>query len=310
LWIAQAVFAPCLPEDLTPDMSVLPSLITPRTKAIVLISPNNPTGAVTPPETIQKIQQLCQDKGTFPCVIIYYYSILLLLNYFSKGLWLIADEAYEDFVFDDATHYSPTGPNVINIFTFSKSYGMAGWRVGYVLFPPELKGWSSLFLSLFFFSCSLIIGKWASRRHGQGAGHGPHQRVPDLAAAGTASRHKGRSLVGGRLGGHTKAEQVDMHTLPQEPQLTTVPALIGREFVWDALEPLRARPAEPSGGPGTVRTHGSLYVFARLPDGVDDMAAVRFLSQHHKVCVLPGKGTRFPHIRRKRVRSPRAGAHA
>jgi aspartate/methionine/tyrosine aminotransferase len=56
------------------------------------------------------------------------------------GLWLIADEAYEDFVFDGATHRSPTGPNVINIFTFSKSYGLAGWRVGYVLFPPELKG--------------------------------------------------------------------------------------------------------------------------------------------------------------------------
>jgi histidinol-phosphate/aromatic aminotransferase/cobyric acid decarboxylase-like protein len=43
-------------------------------------------------------------------------------------------------VFDGATHRSPTGPNVINIFTFSKSYGLAGWRVGYVLFPPELKG--------------------------------------------------------------------------------------------------------------------------------------------------------------------------
>lgn len=59
------------------------------------------------------------------------------------GLWLISDEAYEDFVFDGAAHYSPIGPNVINIFTFSKSYGLAGWRVGYVLFPPELKGMGS-----------------------------------------------------------------------------------------------------------------------------------------------------------------------
>jgi aspartate/methionine/tyrosine aminotransferase len=40
---------------------------------------------------------------------------------------------------------------VINIFTFSKSYGMAGWRVGYVLFPPELKGWSLTFSFAFFF---------------------------------------------------------------------------------------------------------------------------------------------------------------
>jgi len=59
----QAVFAPCRPDDLTPSLSALPDLITPRTKALVLISPNNPTGAVTPPETVRTIQQMCQDKG-------------------------------------------------------------------------------------------------------------------------------------------------------------------------------------------------------------------------------------------------------
>jgi aspartate/methionine/tyrosine aminotransferase len=59
----QVVFAPCRADDLTPDMEVLPTLITSKTKAVVLISPNNPTGAITPPETIQRIQQLCLDKG-------------------------------------------------------------------------------------------------------------------------------------------------------------------------------------------------------------------------------------------------------
>ena len=39
-----------------------------------------------------------------------------------------------------------------------------------------------------------------------------------------------------------------------------------------------------------VRTRGSLYVFAKLPEGVDDMAAIKYLSHQHKVCVLPGKG--------------------
>jgi katanin p60 ATPase-containing subunit A1 len=43
-----------------------------------------------------------------------------------------------------------------------------------------------------------------------------------------------------------------------------------------------------------VRTQGSLYVFAKLPEGVDDMAAIKYLSHQHKVCVLPGKGA---HVR-------------
>ena len=52
---------------------------------------------------------------------------------------MIAHEAYEDFLYEGITHYSPNGDNVINIYSFSKSYGMAGWRVGYLAYPPFLK---------------------------------------------------------------------------------------------------------------------------------------------------------------------------
>jgi aspartate/methionine/tyrosine aminotransferase len=57
------------------------------------------------------------------------------------------------------------------------------------------------------------------------------------------------------------------------------------------VEPLRTH-HERQGrtAPGVVRTQGSLYVFAKLPEGVDDMAAIKYLSHTHKVCVLPGKG--------------------
>jgi len=221
---AKAVFAPCRPDDLTPDLSVLPSLITPKTKAIVLISPNNPTGAVTPPETIQKLQQLCLDKG----------------------LWLIADEAYEDFVFDGATHRSPTGPNVINIFTFSKSYGLAGWRVGYVLFPPELK-----------------------------EGMDKVQDTVPINACQISQRLALHALT--NAGPQWVAQMVD--TLQRN-----------RELAWDAVEPLRTH-HERQGrtGPGVVRTQGSLYVFAKLPEGVDDMAAIKYLSHQHKA--LERRGT-------------------
>lgn len=230
---AKAVLAPCRPDDLTPDLSVLPSLITPKTKAIVLISPNNPTGAITPPETIQKIQQLCLDKG----------------------LWLVADEAYEDFVFDGATHRSPTGPNVINIFTFSKSYGLAGWRVGYVLFPPELK-----------------------------EGMDKVQDTVPINACQISQRLALHALT--NAGPQWVAQMVA--TLQRN-----------RELAWDAVEPLRTH-HERQGrtAPGVVRTQGSLYVFAKLPEGVDDMAAIKYLSHQHKVCVLPGKGFGAPgHLR-------------
>ena len=61
------------------------------------------------------------------------------------------------------------------------------------------------------------------------------------------------------------------------------------------MEPLRTH-HERQGrtAPGVVRTQGSLYVFAKLPEGVDDMAAIKYLSHQHKVCVLPGKGA---HVR-------------
>lgn len=58
-----------------------------------------------------------------------------------------------------------------------------------------------------------------------------------------------------------------------------------RAYVWDALAPLRQ-----AGEDVVCRTRGSLYILAKLPEGVDDMDAVRFLSHHHKVAVLPGKG--------------------
>jgi len=51
----------------------------------------------------------------------------------------VCDEAYENFVYDGVEYYSPVGPNVINIFTMSKAFGMHGWRVGYVAFPAHLK---------------------------------------------------------------------------------------------------------------------------------------------------------------------------
>jgi aspartate aminotransferase len=97
------------------DINEVASLVTPRTRAVYVNSPNNPTGGVLTPGDIEALATLCQERD----------------------LWLISDEAYEDVVFDDAEHVSPASlpgmyERTISFFTFSKTYAMTGLRLGYV----------------------------------------------------------------------------------------------------------------------------------------------------------------------------------
>lgn len=108
-------------DDYQPQVDLIERAITSRTKAVVTISPNNPTGAVYSKNTLSTINALCRERGIFH----------------------IHDEAYEYFVFDGAQHFSPASlPNsahhTISLFSFSKTFGMASWRVGYLLAPAHL----------------------------------------------------------------------------------------------------------------------------------------------------------------------------
>lgn len=100
-------------NNFVPDEEDLKRLLTPRTKALVVVSPGNPTGAVY------------NDK-----------DMKMMLDFCNKhGLWLLHDEAYRDIVFDDHEQASYVGrhPNVVGIRTLSKSHNMPGARVGWVL---------------------------------------------------------------------------------------------------------------------------------------------------------------------------------
>lgn len=55
----------------------------------------------------------------------------------AAGAWLILDNTYEDFVYNDSAHHCVCKHNVIHIFSFSKAYGMMGWRVGYIAYPGQ-----------------------------------------------------------------------------------------------------------------------------------------------------------------------------
>jgi aspartate/methionine/tyrosine aminotransferase len=115
---AQGVPVPCpLYERLgwRYDLEELASNIGPKTRAIYINSPNNPTGGVLTRDDIERICALCRERN----------------------LWLISDEAYEDVVFE-GEHVSPASldgmyDRTISIFTFSKSYAMTGLRLGYAV---------------------------------------------------------------------------------------------------------------------------------------------------------------------------------
>ena len=108
---------PCSPEDgFVPDPERAETLIDARTRAIVLITPNNPTGAVYPPEVIASFHALCARRG----------------------IWLILDETYRDFLppGQAVAHHLFATPGweetVIQLYSFSKAYCVPGARLGAV----------------------------------------------------------------------------------------------------------------------------------------------------------------------------------
>ncbi|MFJ9855622.1 pyridoxal phosphate-dependent aminotransferase [Streptomyces sp. NPDC101150] len=116
---ARPVAYPLLPDNgfaLCPDD--LAGRITPSTRAIILNSPANPTGCITPPAVLRSLIRLAHRHN----------------------LWIISDECYEAFVYH-GTHLSAArldGSHVISLFSFSKTYAMTGLRVGYLLAPRPL----------------------------------------------------------------------------------------------------------------------------------------------------------------------------
>jgi len=104
------------------DVAALRAAITPRTRAIVTVSPNNPSGAVYPESGLREVNALCAERG-----IVH-----------------ISDEAYECFTYDDARHFSAASlpgaaAHTISLYSLSKAFGFASWRIGWMVFPEKLE---------------------------------------------------------------------------------------------------------------------------------------------------------------------------
>jgi aspartate aminotransferase len=105
-------------EGFVPLVADVEAAITDRTRAIVVCSPNNPTGAVYPADTVAALVELARRHD----------------------LWVLSDECYEQITFG-ALHVSPalydTDGRVVVVHTMSKTFAMTGWRVGFVVAPDE-----------------------------------------------------------------------------------------------------------------------------------------------------------------------------
>ncbi|MCP6762961.1 MAG: pyridoxal phosphate-dependent aminotransferase [Fischerella sp. CENA71] len=105
--------------QLRPD--AIAKAITSKTKAVVTISPNNPTGVVYSQAALQEVNQICRDRG----------------------IYHISDETYEYFTYKGVKHTSPaafpdSSEYTISLYSLSKAYGFASWRIGYMVIPKHL----------------------------------------------------------------------------------------------------------------------------------------------------------------------------
>lgn len=119
---AKPVFVPTIEEKgFILDIDGIKKAITPKTKAVFYCSPSNPTGTVYSEQQLRQLAEIALDHN----------------------LIVITDEAYEYFTYDGHIHFSIASisemrKNVISTFTFTKTYAMTGWRIGYLHAHEEL----------------------------------------------------------------------------------------------------------------------------------------------------------------------------
>ena len=116
------VFVPAIEEEgFALDIEGIKNAVTPRTKAILFCTPNNPTGTVWSEQQLRQVAQIALESN----------------------LTVITDEAYEYFTYDGHEHFSIASmpemrQNTISCYTFTKTYAMTGWRIGYLHAAEEM----------------------------------------------------------------------------------------------------------------------------------------------------------------------------
>ncbi|MCK4546536.1 MAG: aminotransferase class I/II-fold pyridoxal phosphate-dependent enzyme [Candidatus Eisenbacteria sp.] len=153
---AKPVLVPTIEEEgFILDLPAIRRAVTEKTKAVLYCSPSNPTGTVFAEDQLRQLAEIALEHG----------------------LAVITDEAYEYFTFDDHKHFSigsipEMKRNAISCFTFTKTYAMTGWRIGYLhadadMIPQITKAHIALSI------CSPVVSQYAAIA----ALQGPHNCV-------------------------------------------------------------------------------------------------------------------------------------
>jgi len=118
-------------DDFQIDFAALAAVITSRTKAVIVNSPNNPSGAVYSEETLRHLADLLRAKA----------------EEFGHPIFIIADEPYREIVYDGLT--VPCIPlfyeNTIVCYSYSKSFSLPGERIGYIIVPDSVADFSRVY---------------------------------------------------------------------------------------------------------------------------------------------------------------------
>lgn len=106
------------------DVEAIAASLTDRTRAVIVNSPNNPTGKIYPPSTLERLASVLDERSQRN----------------GRPVYLISDEAYCRILYDGNAHHSPAlyYPNTLVIYTYGKTLLTPGMRLGYIALPPEM----------------------------------------------------------------------------------------------------------------------------------------------------------------------------
>ena len=121
----------CKEPDFQPGLEEFEKKITPKTRAVIINTPNNPTGTIYSEETIKRISEILRKKA----------------DEFNNTIFLISDEPYRELVYDDieVPYVTKYYDNTFVVYSYSKSLSLPGERIGYVVIPTKMEDSKTVF---------------------------------------------------------------------------------------------------------------------------------------------------------------------
>ncbi len=131
---AKLVIVPCKADNFQLDFETLEQSITAKTKAVIINSPNNPTGVIIPKEDLEKLAALLEAKQ----------------KEYDHTIYLIADEPYRKLVWteEEVPYATKFYDNTLVCYSFSKAVSLPGERIGYILVSPTMKNASDVYAAI------------------------------------------------------------------------------------------------------------------------------------------------------------------